>query len=240
MVATCTEPVSMSWAEQAARRLEDAAHHLARAVLHASRCRTSFVPSMMNVADGLRRLAEAARRQRPSALFETFGLRVGLLHRALASAQLGSPCLDAHLPEQVDAVRDLLADLQRGLPQGETVSLWDGDDVAERLDVAADLLDEVAVLAHRSRGDVVPTLLGCARFLRHAADEARQPPPKRFANGFGGRLGTVRDSLAVCVTAPCCTTHEDIQLVACAERILADLVIEGQRAQQLFAHGGAA
>lgn len=237
MVATSIERVPVIWTEQMARRLEEAARHLVSAGLHASRCRKSFVPSLMNVADGLRRLANATRRQRPSALLETFGLRVGLLHRALAAAEFGSPCLDAHLPEQVDAVRDLLTDLDRMLPQGEIVSLWDGDDVAERLDVGGDLLDEVAVLAHRSRPDVVPTLLACARFLRHAADEARQRGPKRFASGIGGHLNTVRDSLAVCASAPCCSTHDDIQLITRAERILAELVIEGQRAQELYAHG---
>lgn len=240
MVSTSSERVSMSWAELVAGRLEEAAHHLVRAAVHASRCRKPFVPSMMNVANGLRRLADAARRQRSSALLETFALRVGLLHRALAVASVTSPCLDAQLPEQVNAVRDLLSDLDRMRPFGETVPLWDGNDVAERLDVGADVLDEVAALAHRSRPDVVPTFLGCAQFLRHAADEARQLGPKRFASGFGGHLNTVRDSLAVCAEAPCCTTHDDIPLIARAEGILAELVLEGQRAQELYAHRGVA
>jgi hypothetical protein len=215
------------WTETVADRLEAAANQLEAATLHASRCRAAWVPHLSDAGVALRRLAETAR-QRPSApALPALVLRLALIRRVVQASTPRSPtCIDREVVAHLEAAGDVLADLLDMTDHALPMSAFFSEDAADRIDVAADLVAEIAVLAKDSRSDQVEGLRATSSALRRLADDCRAAALSPTL--FTARIAGLRAVLLEAWNHALCGVHDDVATLALVNEELDALVAEAE------------
>lgn len=231
MVAISLETVP--WTETVAARLDAAANQMEAASLHASRCRAAWVPHLVDAGVALRRLAEAARHRPKAAIVPALGLRLALIRRVVQSSTSRSPtCVDREVTAHLEAAHDLLCDLLEMAQTTPLVSPHWSEDAADRIDLAADLVGEIAILAKDSREGEVDSLRATASALRRLADDSRLA--RAMAPSlFGARIGGLRAVLLEMCHHAACHQHEDLATLALVNEELGALLAEAEALEGL-------